>query len=107
MGNYVEKKRKNSNFRTAKKRENISRPRFYGEWDRNNFEYPRIGPDLKVIFFYRHIFEKKKIFVCTAGLLISEKKKIVPVEKNFFSPPPNIEEYVLQINQSDRCLEDT
>ena len=56
LGNNVQKTNKNSNFRTAKKRENISRPRFYGEWDRNNFEYPRIGPDFTVIFFYRHIF---------------------------------------------------
>ena len=51
LGNNVEKTRKNSNFRTAKKRENISRPRFYGEFDRKIFEYRRIGPDLTVTFF--------------------------------------------------------
>ena len=64
-------------------------------------------PILRLSLFYRHIFEKKKFFVCTAGLPISEKKKNSTRRKNFFSPPPNIEEYVLQINQSDRCLEDT
>ena len=51
LGKQCLKTCKNSNFRTSKKRENISRPRFYGEWDRKTNDYQRIGPDLTVIFF--------------------------------------------------------
>ena len=80
----------------------------YGEWDRIIFEYRRNGPDLPVTFFLIATSLTKEIFVCTAGLPISEKKKIVPFEKNIYSPPPPpMEKYVLPTNQSDRCLEDT
>ena len=108
MGNNVQKKRKNSNFRTAKKRENISRPRFYGEWDSKIFEFRRIGPDLPVTFFLIATSLIKKNFVCLyrRATYLLEKKNTAR-RKKFFSPLPNIEEYELQINQSDRCLEDT
>ena len=90
LGNNVQKTRKNSNFRTAKNRENISRPRFYG------------------YFFFIATSQKKKIFLCVPqGYLSPRKKKQYPQKKIFVPLPPNIEEYVLQINQSDRCLEDT
>ena len=44
------------------------------------------NPILRLFFFYRHIFEKKKIFVCTAGLPISEKKKNIIRRKIFILP---------------------
>ena len=87
LGYNVQKTSKNSNFRTAKKRENISRPRLYGEWDRKTFEYRRIGPDLPVTFFLiATSLTKNVIFVCNAGGKYIGQKKIVPLEKNF-SPP--------------------
>ena len=62
FGNNVQKTRKNSNFRTVKKQGIISRPLFDGEWDRKTFEYRRIGPDLKVIFFFIATSLKKNFF---------------------------------------------
>ena len=91
------------------KNEKISQdPDFMVNWIVKPSNIEELDPIGRLFFFYCKIFVKNKFFfVCTAGLPISEKKKIVPVEKNFFSPPPNIEEYVLPTNQSDRCLEDT
>ena len=58
------------------------------------------------LFFYCNFFEKKKIFFVYRSSTYLGKKNTTRRKK--FSPPPlNIEEYVLQINQSDRCLEDT
>ena len=105
LGNIVEKKRKNSNFRTAIKRENITRPRFYGECDRNTFEYRRIEPDLTVTFFLFTISLQKKIFCMHSKGYLSPTKKNTTRGKNI-SPLPNIEKNVPATNQADRCLED-
>ena len=60
------------------------------------------------LFFFIATSLKKKNFLCVPQQHIFKTKKIIPLEKNFYSPPPSpIEKYVLPTNQSDRCLEDT
>ena len=78
----MSKKRKNSNFQTAKKIGSLSRHGFYGEWDRKIFEYRRIGPDLPVTFFLIATSLTKNFCVYRRATYLREKK-IVPVEKNF------------------------
>ena len=58
------------------------------------------------LFFFIATSLTKKFCVYRRATYLRQKKNTAR-RKNFFSPPPNIEEYVLQINQADRCLEDT
>ena len=64
------------------------------------------NPILRLFFFIATSLKKKFFCVYRRATYLREKKNSTRGKK-FFSPPPNIEEYVLEINQSDRCLEDT
>ena len=89
LGNNVQKTRKNSNFRTAKKRGSISRPRIYGEFDRKTIDYRRIGPDLTVIFYYCNIFLKKKFLCVPQGHISPTKKNCTRGKIILFTVPQN------------------
>ena len=55
--------------------------------------------------FYFFLIEIKYYLGAPHGHLIEDKKKIVPVEKNFL--PPTIQKYVPPINLTHRGVEDT